>query len=70
MATRVPALIQLSDPRVAAQLVYILDMHPLADASRSRLLEMEPKLFVFETMRSVDDIALNLSLRKSKREYS
>ena len=29
--------------------VYILDMHPLAAASRSRLLETEPKLFVFET---------------------
>ena len=26
-----------------------LDMHPLAAASRSRLLETEPKLFVFET---------------------
>ena len=42
-------------------------MHPLAAASRSRLLETEPKLFVFETsyyMRSVDDIALNMSLRK------
>ena len=25
-----------------------LDMHPLAAASRSRLLETEPKLFVFE----------------------
>ena len=25
-----------------------LDMHPLAAASRSRLLEREPKLFVFE----------------------
>ena len=48
-------------------------MHPLAAASRSRLLEMEPKLFVFETSYyefSVDDIALNMSLRKSKREYS
>ncbi len=31
----------------------------------------ELKFFVFElpTIRSVDDIALNLSLRKSKREY-
>ena len=27
----------------------VLDMHPLAVASRSRLLEREPKLFVFET---------------------
>ena len=27
----------------------LLDMHPLAAASRSRLLETEPKLFVFET---------------------
>ena len=49
-----------------------LDMHPLA--SRSRLLETEPKLFVVETsyndMCSMDDIALNLSLCKSKREYS
>ena len=44
-----------------------LDMHPLAAASRSRLLETKPKLF---TMCSVDDIALNLSLRKSKRQYS
>ena len=26
-----------------------IDMHPLAAASRSRLLETEPKLFVFET---------------------
>ena len=26
-----------------------LDMHPLEAASRSRLLETEPKLFVFET---------------------
>ena len=43
------------------------DMHPLAAASRSRLLETEPKLFVLETSyHSVDDIALNLSLRKSK----
>ena len=44
-------------------------MHPLAAASRSRLLETEQKLFVFETsykMHSVNDIALNLSLRKSK----
>ena len=42
-----------------------LDMHPLAAASRSRLLETEPKLFLcskFRTMRSVDDIALNMSL--------
>ena len=30
-------------------IIYILDMHPLAAASRSRLLETEPKLFVFET---------------------
>ena len=29
--------------------LYWLDMHPLAAASRSRLLETEPKLFVFET---------------------
>ena len=53
--------------------IHVLDMHPLAAASRSRLLETEPKLFVFETsyyMRSVDDIALNMSLRKlSKHEY-
>ena len=43
----------------------VLDIHPLAAASRSRLLAMEPKLFVFETSyyASVDDIALNLSLR-------
>ena len=27
----------------------VLDMHPLAAASRSRLLETEPKLFVFVT---------------------
>ena len=27
----------------------LLDMHPLAAVSRSRLLETEPKLFVFET---------------------
>ena len=48
-----------------------IDMHSLAAASRSGLLETKPKLFVFETsyLRSVDDIALNLSLRKlSKRE--
>ena len=49
-------------------------MPSLAAASHSRLLETEPKLFVFDTltyyMPSVDDIALNLSLRKSKREYS
>ena len=30
--------------------IFILDMHPLAAASRSRLLETEPKLFVFETL--------------------
>ena len=30
-------------------LANLLDMHPLAAASRSRLLETEPKLFVFET---------------------
>ena len=49
-------------------------MHPLEAASHSRLLETEPKLCVFETsyyMRSVDDIVLNLSLRKlSKHEHS
>ena len=56
--------------------IYILDMHPLAAASRSILLETEPKLFVFETlyyafMRSVDDIVLNISLRKlSKHDHS
>ena len=27
----------------------VLAMHPLAAGSRSRLLETEPKLFVFET---------------------
>ena len=48
-----------------------LDMHSLAAANRPRLSETDPKLFVFETMPSVGDIALNLSLRKkSKREYS
>ena len=36
--------------RTSAYIIYyILDMHPLAAASRSRLLETEPKLFVFET---------------------
>ena len=30
-------------------LLIILDMRPLAAASRSRLLETEPKVFVFET---------------------
>ena len=30
-------------------IVLTLDMHPLAAVSRSRLLEREPKLFVFET---------------------
>ena len=60
--------------RCTLSLYYILlDMHPLAAASRSRLLETEAQLFVLETsyyMRSVDDIAVNLSLRKSKREWS
>ena len=46
-----------------------LGMHPLTAASRSRLLETEPKLFVLCV--HVDDIVLNLSLRKlSKREHS
>ena len=46
-----------------------LGMHPLAAASRSRLLETEPKLFVLCV--HVDDIVLNLSLRKlSKHEHS
>ena len=36
--------------RCTLSLYYIiLDMHPLAAASRSRLLETEPQLFVFET---------------------
>ena len=36
--------------RASLQLyIYILYMHPFAAASRSRLLETEPKLFVFET---------------------
>ena len=51
----------------------ILDMHPLAAASRSRLLERNQSYLCskLRTMRSVDDIALNLSLRKlSKYEYS
>ena len=44
-------------------------MHPLATANRSRLLETEPKLFVFETSYydSVDDVALNLSLRNMNK---
>ena len=29
--------------------IAVIDMHPLAAASRSRLLETEPKLFVFAT---------------------
>ena len=38
MATRVPALIQLSDPRVAAQLVYIKrDETPLERAQTKKL---------------------------------
>ena len=48
-------------------------MHPLAAASRSRLLETEPKYLCskLHTMRSVDDIVLNMSLRKlSKHEHS
>ena len=47
--------------------LYKLDMYSLAAGSRSRLLETEPKLFVFETsyyafggrtMRSVDAVTM------------
>ena len=46
-------------------------MHRLAATRRPRLSETEPKWFVFKIswyMRSVGDIALNLLLRKTKRE--
>ena len=47
-------------------------MHPLAAASRSRLLETVPNVLYIEllTIRSVDDIALNMWLRKSKRKWA
>ena len=47
-------------------------MHSIAVTSRPGLSETVPKLFVFElpAMGSLGDIALNPSLRKSKREYS
>ena len=57
-------------------LVYIYTRHAtITAASRSRLLETGPKLFVFETSYYAFcgqyDIALNLSFRKlSKREYN
>ena len=60
-------------PLTFLHILDILDMHPLTAASCAILLETEPKLFVLKlrTMHSVDDIALNLSLRKlSKHEYS
>ena len=52
-------------------------MHPLAAVSRSRLLETEPKLFVFETsyyafyvntITTLSNIALNYSSRERKPE--
>ena len=43
MATRIPALIQLSDPRVAAQLVLI--MVGLQDTERGFFRALSPYLF-------------------------
>ena len=52
--------------------MYILDMHSLAAASCSILLDTKPTLFVFETSYYAfcHDVASNMSLRKRKREYS
>ena len=51
-------------------LTYKLDMHSLTAENRPRLPGMRPKWFVFESpdLRSVSDIALNTSLRNTKRE--
>ena len=56
------------------QLLTVLDMHPLAAASRSIDCQKRSRSYLcskLRTMRSVDDIVLNLSLRKlSKHEHS
>ena len=43
------AALSISCGSALGSLLFLLDMHPLAAASRSRLLETEPKLFVLET---------------------
>ncbi len=62
MATRIPALIQLSDPRVAAQLVIIIATCWLAKTFSSRACESR-QLDSSETEHNTEQINVFLDMR-------